>query len=53
MVRRLLDLGADHAHVGTGLFVDDKTALELAEAESKRAAVRHQHPSIADAVCAR
>ena len=34
VVRRLLDLGADHTPVGTGMFVDDKTALELAEAEN-------------------
>eukprot|EP01045_Picozoa_sp_COSAG04_P023940 COSAG04_NODE_2922_length_3381_cov_62.270871_5_plen_176_part_00 len=38
VVRRLLELGADHTAVGTGWEYEGKTALELAEARGKEEA---------------
>ena len=38
VVRRLLELGADHTPVGTGWWCEGKTALELAGAEDKEEA---------------
>ena len=37
-VRRLLELGADHTAVGTGVPFEGKTALEVAEEEGKEEA---------------